>query len=235
MSAKDNFLSKRNEFAKSVGVENLYDYIDNFSLFAGQHTIGNKFFTYELLKATSKIPSDIAEFGCWKGSNLMFLAKLKRLLEPDFPKRIIGFDNFSGLPDPMPVDGDYAKTQVGQYCGNETVLRKAISLFEFEDLVELVPGDALVTIPEFKSKNNHLILSFAYLDFDLYEPTKTALDLIGDCLSVGGIIVFDNACTREWPGETLAMKEFLARTKNRYKMISNTLSKQPTVALKRVV
>lgn len=62
MTNYDNFLTKRNEFAKFLGVENLYDYIDHFSLFAGQHTIGNKLYTYELLKESSKVQGDIAEF-----------------------------------------------------------------------------------------------------------------------------------------------------------------------------
>ena len=57
---------------------------------------------------------------------------------------------------------------------------------------------------------------------------------MGDCLSVGGMVVFDEACTSEWPGETLAMKEFLKSTKNEFKMYSNPISRQPTVALKRV-
>ena len=48
-----------------------------------------------------------------------------------------------------------------------------------------------------------------------------------------GIIVFDEAGTKEWPGETQAMKEFLASTKNKFEMINNTFSRQPTVALKR--
>ena len=117
---EDKFLKIRQEFATSVGFENLYDFVDHFSLFAGIHTIGNKMFTYELLKNAVGVPGDVVEFGCWKGSNLMFLAKMMTLLEPNSPKRVIGFDNFSGLPSPTSTDGDFAQlisANVSQYNG----------------------------------------------------------------------------------------------------------------------
>ena len=55
------------------------------------HTIGNKLWTYDLLKKTVGIPGDIFEFGCWKGTNLMFLAKVISLLEPSSPKKDLWF------------------------------------------------------------------------------------------------------------------------------------------------
>jgi len=230
----DKFLMERRSFAMSLGFENLYDYIDQFSLFAGAHTIGNKIFTYELLKKTIGIPGDIVEFGCWKGSNLMFLAKLMSLMEPNSPKRLIGFDNFSGLPAPTTIDGDFATSQTGKYRGDYEVLMQAIDLFELRSKVELVVGDALETIPKYLEDHRDSVFSFCYLDFDLYEPTKKALELIDESLSVGGVIVFDEALSSEWPGETLAMKEYLATTDKKFKTVSNTLSRQPTLALVRV-
>jgi hypothetical protein len=233
-SMDDKFLMERRSFAMSLGFENLYDYIDQFSLFAGAHTIGNKIFTYELLKKTIGIPGDIVEFGCWKGSNLMFLAKLMSLMEPNSPKRLIGFDNFSGLPAPTTIDGDFATSQTGKYRGDYEVLMQAIDLFELRSKVELVVGDALETIPKYLEDHRDSVFSFCYLDFDLYEPTKKALELIDESLSVGGVIVFDEALSSEWPGETLAMKEYLASTDKKFKTVSNTLSRQPTLALVRV-
>jgi hypothetical protein len=231
---EDKFLKIRQEFATSVGFENLYDFVDHFSLFAGIHTIGNKMFTYELLKNSVGVPGDIVEFGCWKGSNLMFLAKMMTLLEPNSPKRVIGFDNFSGLPSPTSTDGDFATSQTGRYRGDYEVLMQAIDLFELRSRVELVVGDALKTIPKYREDHRDSVFSFCYLDFDLYEPTKKALELIDESLSVGGVIVFDEALSSEWPGETLAMKEYLESSDKKFKTVSNTLSRQPTLALIRV-
>lgn len=228
---KDDFLLKRQDFAKEIGFSDLYDYIDHFSLYAGVHTIGNKLWTYDLLSKTIGVRGDIYEFGCWKGSNLMFLAKMSSLLEPSSSKNIFGFDNFSGLPQAVEKDGAVASGQVGNYRGNEEILRKVIELFNLSSKVELVVGDALNTIPKFDSDNPQSVCSFAYLDFDLYEPTKAALNFLENRISVGGIIVFDEACTAEWPGETLAMKEFLDQTKHGFEVFSNPISRQPTVAI----
>ena len=233
LKVKDYFLEKRKTFSEDIGVPNLYDFIDHFSLFAGAHTIGNKLWTYDLLKKTVGVPGDIFEFGCWKGSNLMFLSKLNSLLEPSSPKRIFGFDNFSGLPESVEKDGSFAIAQSGNYLGNELLLRKVIELFDLHMKVELVVGDALKTIPAFDSEYPETICSFAYLDFDLYEPTNEALKLIDKAISVGGVIVFDEAGTKEWPGETIAMKEYLASTSHKFEMLSNPISKQPTIALRR--
>ena len=42
--------------------------------------------------------------------------------------------------------------------------------------IELVEGDACKTIPDYVLENEHSLISLLYLDFDLYEPTKIALE-----------------------------------------------------------
>ena len=230
----NNFLENRDQFARDIGVPNLYEFIDQYPLYAGVHTLANKIWCYELLHSTVGVPGDIIEFGSWRGANLMFLAKMSCLLEPHSPKQILGFDNFEGLPASVDEDGEYAKSQVGRYMGNEKVIKQAIRLFELEEKVQLIIGDALKTIPRYASDNPHTLTSFAYLDFDLYEPTKTALRFLDKSISVGGVIVFDEACTKEWPGETLAMKEFMSSSIHKFEMLSNKISRQPTLAIRRI-
>lgn len=230
----DNFLKNRDKFADNIGFPDLYEFIDQFSLYAGVHTLGNKLWTYELLKKTVGIPGDMYEFGSWKGANLMFIAKISSLLEPSSSKKIIGFDNFSGLPDATEEDGNYAHSQKGNYCGNEEILKQAIDLFKLTEKVKLIIGDAIKTIPKYSESNPEALCSFAYLDFDLYKPTKFALSFIDSCISIGGVIVFDEAGTPEWPGETIAMKEYLETSKHNFEMLSNSMSRQPTVALRRI-
>ena len=231
---QDSFLERRKEFSNELGVPDLYDFIDQFALYAGVHTIGNKLWTYDLFKTTIGIPGDIYEFGCWKGANLMFLAKLNKLFEPSSPKHIYGFDNFSGLPDASSADGSFAQSQAGKYLGNEQQLRNVIELFELEEKMSLIVGDALKTIPKFKSDKKEAICSLAYIDFDLYEPCAAALTFLEEALGVGGLIIFDEAGTKQWPGETLAMKEFISNTNHNFEMLSNPFSRQPTIALRRI-
>jgi len=73
--------------------------------------------------------------------------------------------------------------------------------------IELVKGDATVTIPKFIKDNPHIIISLLFLDFDLYEPTKAAIDYLVPRMPKGGVLVFDEINNESWPGETVAMLE----------------------------
>ena len=230
----DDFLNKREEFAASIARPDLFEIVDHFGLYAGSRTIGAKLFTYELLKETLNLAGDIIEFGCWKGGNLLFLAKVLYLHHPMTVKKVFGFDNFSGLPSASQEDGDFAKLQEGRYRGDEETLTAAIKLFELSGRVELVVGDALETIPQFAESNPEQLVSFAFLDFDLYEPTRVALDFIDSSLVDGGIILLDQAGLEDWPGEALALKEFLQQSPFAYQTVSNPLTTQPTVAIRKV-
>ncbi len=213
MVEDDEFLEKRKVFAKKLENKNqkngIYDYIDHFALYAGKQTLGNKIATYEFLKQTIAIPGHVLEFGTWKGANLLFLAKTLDLLAPNSPKLVIGFDNFAGLPDPCAHDSIKSRKMVGMYEGDEAILRDAVDLFNYENYVHLVVGDATETIPNFATDNPEVMVSFAYIDFDLYEPVKKALSFLKERLFIGGFIVFDEAISSIWPGETVALLEFL--------------------------
>lgn len=165
----------------------------------------------------------------------MFLAKVLYLLQPNTVKRVFGFDNFTGLPESTAADGSYAATRQGQYAGDEALLRAAIELFNLSEKIELVVGDAKKTIPQFQIDFPDTLISFAYLDFDLYEPTKIALDFIDESLVPGGYVVLDQAGTKEWPGETRAWLEHMRSSSSRYSAIANTISPQPTMAFQKLV
>jgi hypothetical protein len=48
-----------------------------------------------------------------------------------------------------------------------------------------------------------------YLDVDLYEPTKKALEIFVPRMTKGSIIVFDELNAKIFPGETKAVNEYL--------------------------
>jgi hypothetical protein len=73
--------------------------------------------------------------------------------------------------------------------------------------VELVPGDAVATIPKYLVENPHLVVALLYLDFDVYEPTKIALETFVPRMPKGAVIAFDELNQKYWPGETLAVLE----------------------------
>jgi hypothetical protein len=75
--------------------------------------------------------------------------------------------------------------------------------------VELIAGDATKTIPEFMDKNSHLLVSLLFLDFDLFEPTKTALEQFVPRMPKGAVLAFDQLDNPIWPGETKALLDCL--------------------------
>lgn len=222
------YLEKRKSLAQDLGIENLWDIIDQFALYSGIQTLGGKLAVYEIMKKCLDIPGHIVEFGCWKGANLMFMAKVLQLLQPNTLKHIYGFDSFEGLQTFATADkvGNEFK---GKYCGNEKTLLKIINLFGMDEWVHIIKGNALETIPQFEQNNPHLMFSLAYIDFDLYEPTKVALEFIARRMCSGGIIVLDEALTNMWPGEGQAVVEFLENNNNQYYMHNITFARQPTM------
>jgi len=51
------------------------------------------------------------------------------------------------------------------------------------------------------------VVSILFLDFDLYEPTKVAIENFYPRIPKGGVIAFDELDNPIWPGETLALLE----------------------------
>ena len=61
------------------------------------------------------------------------------------------------------------------------------------------------TIPSFLGGNDHLLVSLLFLDMDLYEPTKLAIESFYPRMPKGAIIAFDELDNPIWPGETRAL------------------------------
>jgi hypothetical protein len=76
--------------------------------------------------------------------------------------------------------------------------------------VELISGDATKTIPAFVQEKSHLLVSLLFLDFDLYEPTRVALEQFLPRMPKGAVLAFDELDNPIWPGETKALLDSLA-------------------------
>lgn len=225
------YLTKRKELPKLLGIPDFWHIVDHFGLYAGINTIGTRLAVYEIMKQCVCIPGHIVEFGCWNWANLMFMSKVLHLLQPNTYKHVYGFDSFEGLQTFSPEDKETAG-RIGNYKGNEEILRKMIDFFGMDEWVHLIKGNALETIPQFEKDNPHLMFSLAYIDFDLYEPCKVALEYAWKRLSPGGIIVFDEALTNFWPGEGVALLEFLTQKgTNELTMQNVEFARQPTLYL----
>ena len=155
-----------------------------------------------------------------RGYGLMAWAKLSAVLEPaNLTRRIYGFDSFAGFP----TVGDKDQTGPAWKTAEPGALHadsyaELLSLIELYDKdrflghikkVELIKGDATQTIPRFAADHPHLVVSLLFLDFDLYEPTKAALEAFVPRMPKGAILAFDELDNPLWPGETLALLDTL--------------------------
>lgn len=188
-------------------------------------------YIYDILKEVQNIPGDVAEFGSWKGANVVFMSKILSIIQPLSAKKVHCFEGFEGLHTFHKKDGNQDATK-GKYKGNYEELINIIKLYNLEDRLKIHKGLIQETVPKFFEKNKSNVFSFLYYDADLYEPAKIMLDNFAQKLSVGGVMLFDEWNTPEWPGETRAVTEFLAKNKN-FKAITPTSCKQPTLLLKK--
>ena len=168
------------------------------------------------------VQGDIIECGTFQGNNLMLFAHLSSIFEPySFNRKIYGFDTFEGFKsiskyDPKDINENTFSN------ANLNILKKAINLFNLNrsvghiNKINIIKGDATKTIPNFYKKNKNLLISLLYIDFDIFEPTKTALDVFASSVVKGGIIVFDQINYDKFRGESLAFKNYFKS--NKYKL-----------------
>ena len=189
--------------------------LKNFSKYVKRQHIARFMVQYEIFKRQLNIMGSIVECGVHHGGGVMAWAKISSILEPyNYKKKIIGFDTFEGFPSVSKIDNSKEGMFAEDYNTYEELL-KCIEEYNNNrflnniDKIELVKGDANSTIPKYIEKNKHLLVSLLYLDFDIYEPTKTALKNFLPRMSKGSIITFDELHAENWKGETMAMLESL--------------------------
>jgi len=189
----------------------------NLGIYLTSKNLSRVLFFYEIYRKILNLHGIIAEFGVRWGQNLSLFSALRGILEPfNRHRKIVGFDTFSGFIGVSEEDGNMHKCAEGSFSvpdGYKTELEKILSLQEALNPMnhlkrfELVQGDAMETIPQYFKDHPETIVSLAVLDFDIYKPTKVALEHIKDRMPKGSIIVFDELCDDYFPGETQAVQE----------------------------
>jgi hypothetical protein len=163
------------------------------------------------------VPGVICEFGVRYGATTNTLSNLRAIYEPfNYSRTIYGFDTFDGLLGTNQTDGEKAKD--GDFAvptGFEKTLAEILNLMEKDSPLshikkfELIKGDATKTIDKWLLDNPHAIISMAFFDMDIYQPTQEVLTKILPRLVKGSLIAFDEINYADFPGETLALDDVL--------------------------
>ena len=203
-----------------------YDYdmdtkLMNFEKYVPRQALTRFLVRYELFKMIQNTHGSIIECGVHWGGGLMAWAKLCAGLDVfSLSRRVVGFDTFEGFPSLNKKDLGSAKHEDLKERGLSTIsdIEEEINdcIKEFDDnrffnqypKVSTVKGDAIKTIPQFIKDNEHLLVSLLYLDFDLYEPTKVALENFYPRMHKGAVLAFDNLQADTYKGETIAALEY---------------------------
>ncbi|MDC1209571.1 class I SAM-dependent methyltransferase [Pseudomonadota bacterium] len=204
----------------------------NLGLFLNSKSLSRILFFYELYKKILDTHGVIFEFGVRWGQTLTILSALRGIFEPfNRHRKIVGFDTFSGFRGMSNKDGDKCKTTDGSFAvssGHKEFLEHLLSANDSLNPIshlkkfELVEGDAKQTVPDYLKRHPETVISMAILDFDIYEPTKVALECIKPHLMKGSILVFDELCDDIFPGETIAVQEILGLNNLRVKRMPMT-------------
>ena len=205
---------------------NIPDKLKNFTKYVSRQNITRFLVQHELFKLQLDIKGSIIECGVHQGGGIFSWAKLSSIYEPyNYHRSIIGFDTFEGFPN-VSKQYDTTKFAVKKNFSEKVNIIKDLELnMDFFDnerplnnkkKIFLVKGDANKTIPKYLKKNQHLLISLLYLDFDIYQPTRTALKHFLSRIPKGGIIAFDEVNNPHWPGETKALLDSL--NLNQYKL-----------------
>ena len=191
--------------------------LPNLGLFLTSKNFSRLLFFYEIYKKILNSHGIIAEFGVRWGQTLSVMSALRGIFEPfNRHRRIVGFDTFEGFRGMNEKDGERCKCGDGSFSvapSYEACLDKVLALQERLNPMahlkryELVKGDARETVPRYFKDHPESIVSLAIFDFDIYAPTKAALESVRPHLSRGSVLVFDELCDDIFPGETAALRE----------------------------
>lgn len=191
----------------------------NLGLYLTSKTLSRILFFQEIYQKIIHQHGIITEFGVRWGQNISLLSALRGIYEPfNRHRKIVGFDTFAGFIGMNEKDGKLCKTVDGSFSVSENYEQYLSELVGLQDGLnpishlkkyELVKGDASMTIPEYLKVHPETIISLGIFDFDIYAPTKAALEAIGPHLAKGSVLVFDELCDDIFPGETIAVREVL--------------------------
>jgi hypothetical protein len=198
----------------------LIERIEAFPKYVSRQSIAKFLTKYEIFKKIIGVNGSIVECGALHGAGTLAWGKLSAIFEPsNHTRKIYSFDTFGGFPSVHEKDvktGTFNQMHVGGLTGStEESVTRAIEVFDMNRAIshipkiELIKGNIMETADQFVEANPHLVVALLYLDFDLYEPTKKALEVFVPKMPKGAIIVFDELNAKIFPGETRAVDEVL--------------------------
>ena len=191
--------------------------LSNLGLFLNSKQLSRILFMNHLYQQIVDVQGVVFEFGTRWGQNISLFSALRGIYEPfNRHRKLVAFDTFSGFPEIHDKDGQSDMMRQGELTVTKNYQDYLTKVLEHQERdnplghiqkFELRAGDATLEIENYLKDNPETIVSLAYFDFDIYEPTVKCLEAIKPRLVKGSVLGFDELNDPDSPGETLALME----------------------------
>ncbi|MEA3642700.1 MAG: TylF/MycF/NovP-related O-methyltransferase [Lamprobacter sp.] len=219
MKYEDNFQSELDELLDAYNISKV-EILKHYLAFIQRRDMPRLLAHYEIFKLVQHLPGSICEIGVYYGSGLFTWAHfLESFCTGDRVRKVYGFDDFSGYSRFTKEDGiskQFIEDKNHALKSNSEFLIKLNNLHNSDNLLKgversvIIPGDIKETVPKFVNENNGLRLCLLYLDANLYEPTKTAIEYLYPLVVPGGVVAFNGYGQTPWSGESQAIEELFS-------------------------
>lgn len=189
----------------------------NPGLFMRRQELSYLLANYEVFKQIQPVKGSVFYFGVFHGAGFMTFANLAAALEPfNHTREIVGFDTFTGYPEPSDADRSHGRGYRTLVPGGFTspgkqTLEQLIGLYDRNrplshiPKTKLVEGDVMDTLPAYLDANRHTVVALTVLTMNLYEPTRLAIESVWPLTPAGGAIVIHSLNEDYYPGATRAL------------------------------
>lgn len=153
---------------------------------------------------------NILECGVYRGRGSRAMLEIADRM--NVPVHLTMLDTFEGLPDLSETDLKLAPKNV-KYVRRkvfaDTTVREVEAYIgpDFSSTTEFHKGLFSETLPNLDTKRRY---AFVFIDCDLYEGHIETLSYVYDKMIPGGIIMFDDYYSKEYPMAMAAVDDFLA-------------------------
>lgn len=204
----------KNLFSKKIPNNEI---LENLGIFLSSKNLSRILCLNDIYKNQIEINGNIFDFGTRWGQNAVIFSMLRSIYEPfNRHKRIFAFDTFEGFKKIHKNDGVSKLMKEGNLKTTkdyESFLQNHLDLLDKLNPLShinknfVIKGDAIIKLKNLLKKNPEIIVSLAYFDFDIYEPTKKCFELLKSRFVKGSIVCFDEANDSDSPGETMAIMD----------------------------
>ncbi len=197
------------------------DFIHQFPIYAGHVNLGRYLFFYDLYKQCRHLAGNVADLGTWKGSSLLFMAKLIKLFEPYSTTQAHGFDWFQGM---KPAKGKDDMTFSGTYAVDEQLLLDLIRIQKLQDIAIVHKIDLSKDAGSFFKESPHLRFKMIFIDCGIANVLEHSLKHFWPRLVRNGILIVDHYNMPNSPQESRIVEKYVGRNIIQQK----SFNRQPT-------